>query len=131
MILGIGIDIVSVIRIEKLLQDFDQKFVNKIFTENEIKKANEILENKRAVFFAKRFSAKEAFSKALGIGIGRGVDFLDIEVENDQLGKPSIRILNNKEDFIRQHFNVKSFSTHLSLSDEKDLATAKVIIETN
>lgn len=131
MILGIGIDIVSVERIEKLLANFDQKFINKIFTSEEIKKANQVNENKKAIYFAKRFSAKEACSKALGLGIGRGVDFLDIEVENDELGKPSIKILNNKNEFIKEHFKVKNFLIHLSLSDEKNLATAKVIIETN
>jgi len=129
MILGIGIDIVTVSRIEKLLKDFEQKFLNKVFTASEIKKSEEISENKKAIFFAKRFSAKEAFSKALGLGIGRGVDFLDIEIENDEFGKPLIKILNEKQEFIKQHFKVKNFSIHLSLSDEKDLATAKVIIE--
>jgi holo-[acyl-carrier protein] synthase len=83
----------------------------------------------RALFFSKRFAAKEAFAKAIGLGIGRGIDFLDIEVENNELGKPQIKILNNKEEFLKKHFNCKNFVIHLSLTDENPLAGAYVIIE--
>ena len=129
MILGIGIDLVSVNRIEDLLQKFGEKFVRKIFTQDEIIQAEKITQVNQAIFFAKRFAAKEAFAKACGLGIGRGVDFHDIEVFNDNLGKPFIKILNEKEEFLRQHFAVASFKTHLSLTDEKPMAQAMVIIE--
>jgi holo-[acyl-carrier protein] synthase len=129
MILGIGIDTVSVNRINDLISKFDNKFADKIFTKSEITKA----ESKNSIqlkvlFYAKRFAAKEAFSKAIGLGIGRGVDFKDIEVDNDKLGKPFINILNEKEDFIKNHFKVKNFAVHLSLSDEADAALAMVTI---
>jgi holo-[acyl-carrier protein] synthase len=134
MILGIGIDLVSAARIEHLMLQFGEKFPQKIFTKEEINCAEKIKilpENflPRALFYAKRFAAKEAFSKALGLGIGRGVDFLDIQIENNNLGAPGIKILNGKEEFIKKHFDCKNFVTHLSLSDENPLASAYVIIE--
>jgi len=134
MILGIGTDLISVSRIQNLIFKFKEKFTEKIFTENEILKAEKIKNadenfSPRAAFYAKRFAAKEAFSKALGLGIGRGVDFKDIEIDNDEMGKPFIRILNQKEEFIKNHFNCKNFLVHLSLSDDNSLASAFVVIE--
>lgn len=134
MILGVGIDLVSVSRIEGLIQEFGDKFLKKIFTGNEILKANQIKVEPdnllpQALFYAKRFSAKEAFSKALGLGLGRGINFSDIEVENDEFGKPMIKILNEKSEFVRKYFGCKNFVVHLSLSDENPIATAIVIIE--
>ena len=133
MMLGIGIDSISTTRIEKLISKFGNKFEEKVFTKNEIIKAQniKITENNfkpRALFYAKRFAAKEAFSKALGLGIGRGVDFKDIEIDNDNLGKPFIRILNEIENFIKDHFKVRIFIIHLSMTDEADLASAVVTI---
>ncbi len=134
MILGVGIDLVSVVRVEHLMLQFGERFPQKIFTNNEIKHAEKIkisAENSlaRTLFYAKRFAAKEAFSKALGLGIGRGVDFLDIEIENDNFGAPKIKICNEKEEFVKKHFVCEKFSIHLSISDENPLATAIVIIE--
>ncbi|MBP7710252.1 MAG: holo-ACP synthase [Rickettsiales bacterium] len=130
MILGVGTDLISVTRIEKLISQFQQKFAEKVFTENEISHAKKF-ENTlpRALFFAKRFAAKEAFAKAIGLGIGRGVDFKDIEVENDKLGKPQIKILNRKNAFLKKHFGCKDFAIHLSLTDERSFASAFVVIE--
>jgi len=130
MILGVGTDLISVSRIEKLISQFQQRFSEKIFTENEISCAEKFRNSlPRALFFAKRFAAKEAFAKAIGLGIGRGVDFKDIEIENDKLGKPQIKILNGKKEFLENHFACKSFSVHLSLTDESSFASAFVVIE--
>ncbi len=129
MILGIGIDLVSVGRIEHLMLEFKEKFAEKIFTKNEILQAKKLSKNLQIIFYAKRFAAKEAFSKALALGIGRGIDFKDIEVENGRLGNPIIKILNGKEKFLKKHFNCKKFAIHLSLTDENPLASAVVIIE--
>lgn len=129
MIIGVGIDTISIKRIENLIVKFGQKFQNKIFTDKEISKAEaKKNDEQKVLFYAKRFAAKEAFSKALGLGIGRGVDFKDIEIENDNLGKPFIIILNQKNDFIKQHFKVDNFIIHLSLSDSKEFALAMVTI---
>ena len=134
MIYGVGTDLVSVVRIEHLMLQFQEKFSEKVFTKNEVLQATKIkvsAENflPRALFFAKRFAAKEAFSKAIGLGIGRGIDFQDIEIENDSLGKPKIKILNGKEIFLKQLMDCKNFAIHLSLTDENPLASATVIIE--
>lgn len=129
MILGVGIDTVSVSRIEKLILKSEDKFLRKIFTDFEINKAqSKNLANLRSLFYAKRFAAKEAFSKAIGLGIGRGINFKDIEIDNDKLGKPFIKILNQKEEFIKNHLSVENFVVHLSLSDEADHALAMVTI---
>lgn len=130
MILGIGIDLVSVGRIEHLMAEFKEKFAEKIFTSSEISKSDSLKSSaQKSLFYAKRFAAKEAFSKALGLGIGRGIDFKDIEISNDEMGKPQIKILNGKENFIKKHFNCENFSIHISITDENPLASAFVIIE--
>ena len=130
MILGIGIDSVSTARIEKLLLQFKEKFTGKIFVENEISKAESLKTPEiQTLYYAKRFAAKEAFSKAIGLGIGRGIDFKDIEIANDAFGKPHIKILNNKEEFLKEHFNCTNFAIHLSLTDEFPIASAFVTIE--
>lgn len=131
MILGIGIDTVSITRVNNLMSKYDIKFENKIFTTKEIDRFNQInSDNAKKSFYAKRFAAKEAFSKALGLGIGRGIDFKDIAIDNDELGKPFINIVNDKENFIKQHFKVDDYVIHLSLSDDADSALAMVTIST-
>jgi len=127
MILGIGTDLILIERIAKLILQFKEKFIEKIFTQNEILQVKN--SSSCAAFYAKRFAAKEACSKAIGLGIGRGIDFKDIEILNDDFGKPQIKILNGKENFLAQHFGCKNFAIHLSLTDEKKLASAFVIIE--
>ena len=130
MILGVGTDLISVARIERLITQFQQRFAEKIFTKNEVAHADKLKNSlPRALFFAKRFAAKEAFAKAIGLGIGRGIDFKDIEVENDQFGKPNIKILNGKDAFLKERFACKELAIHLSLTDESSMASAFVVIE--
>lgn len=135
MIIGIGIDLISNDRIKKIIKKFDQNFKEKIFSKNELNdfenryKNQDKLTQNAINFFAKRFASKEAFSKALGIGIGRGIDFNDIEISNDKLGKPFIKILNNKEAKIKEILNCQEFNIHLTISDEKSISGAVVIIE--
>jgi holo-[acyl-carrier protein] synthase len=123
MILGVGIDLVSVARIQELLFKFGTKFEQRIFTDLEIKKAQTIKISEgdnlaRALFYAKRFAAKEAFSKAVGFGIGNIIGFRDIEIDNDKLGKPFINIADRKLVFFQNHFGVTKIDINLSLSDE-------------
>ncbi|MBB6447668.1 holo-ACP synthase [Bacillus benzoevorans] len=115
MIVGIGIDIVELERIEKVSAR-QKKFADRILTSFE-KEIYEQLSGKRQIeYLAGRFAAKEAFAKAYGTGIGTQLSFLDIQVENDEKGKPAItRPLQE--------------GVHLSISHSLDYAVAQVIIE--
>ena len=130
MIIGIGTDIIKIERIQSLFDRFGEKFFGRILTENEISKISKYDNSKKKIsFLAKRFSAKEAMVKATGYGFGRGINFSDIEIDNDDLGKPFIRLLNGKDNFLKKQFACKNLVVHLSLSDERDFAISYVIIE--
>ena len=99
-IFGIGTDIVNIKRMEKSLKLHGNKFKKDIFSKNEItyceKKKNS------GAFYAKRFAAKEALSKALGTGIRKGIKFKNIEISNDFYGKPSIRLKGTVDDYLKK-----------------------------
>ena len=123
-IYGIGTDITSISRIKKSLNN--KKFKYRVFGINEIK-ACSVRKNK-VNCFAKRFAAKEAFSKALGIGISKGLNFKEIVVKNFKSGKPQINLLGNTKKIVNQIFKKKKISIFLSLSDYKFFAFATVVI---
>jgi len=125
-ILGIGTDIVNIDRMKKILNKKNNNFKKKIFSNKEI-----IYCEKRKYphsFFAKRFAAKEALSKALGTGIRKGINFKDIEVSNDNLGKPSIKLKGSTAIFLKKKIKKKKYSIYLSLSDDSPWAQATVIV---
>ena len=128
-IFGIGTDIINIKRMEKTLKRNNPHFKNRIFSENEInyceKKKNPYS------FYAKRFAAKEALSKALGTGIRKGISFKNIEISNDKLGKPSINLKGSAANFLERKINTKKYFIYLSLSDDKPWAQATVIISYN
>ncbi len=115
MIYGIGVDIIEIGRVEKALQRFGNRFLQKILTSQEMKKTD-IKE------VAVRFAAKEALVKALGTGF-RGVGFKDIEILNDERGKPYYRLSE------RVYDRFGKLSCHLSLSHERDYAVAMAVVE--
>lgn len=123
MIVGIGTDIVEMDRIKKILEINKDGFLNKIFTDEELKFLEE--RNMRTEFVAGRYAAKEAVSKALGTGI-RGFSFKDIQVFNDDLGKPYV-VLTGGADEIRMR--LESGKIHLSISHGRDNAIAYAILE--
>ena len=123
--LGIGVDIVQNSRIRKSITN--EKFLLRIFTNDEINKSKKT-KNKIA-FFSKRFAAKEAFSKALGTGFRMNLNFKDIEVVNDKIGKPYYVINKKITNIIEKKFKIKNFSCFLSISDEKKYSTAFAIIQ--
>ncbi len=125
MIFGIGIDIIEVARIERQLLKASKAFEQKIFTNKEIEYCNSKLKNK-AQNYAVRFAAKEAFFKAIGTGWRDGLNWKEIEVENDELGKPSIILYGNSKKLID---NNKITRIHVSLSHIKEIAVAVVILE--
>ena len=129
MIIGIGTDLVQVSRIEATLQKFGPAFEEKVFTLFERERAKRYPLKKQASFYAKRFAAKEAFSKALGSGIGSEAFFQDIEIQNDEKGAPFFKLRGKALDSLNQKVGTTKVKIHLSLSDEKEFATAFVIIE--
>ena len=123
-IFGIGTDIVSVDRIKKSLKK--KYFIERIFNEKEIVKCKKII--KRVNCYAKRFAAKEAFSKALGTGISNGINFNEIVILNKKSGKPYIVIVGKTKKILDKKFKGKKSKFSLSLSDEKKYAVAFVTI---
>ena len=122
-IYGIGTDIVSVDRIKKTLKN--KKFLNRLFSKEEILKCNKLINFNNC--YAKRFAAKEAFSKALGTGISNGINFNEIIVQNEKNGKPFIILKGKTMQIIKKKFKKKP-KIALSLSDENKYAVAFVTI---
>ena len=125
-ILGIGVDIIENNRIKKSIKN--PLFKKRIYSLKELKLSNTV--NNKVAYFSKRFAAKEAFSKALGIGFRMNLNFKDIEVVNDKMGKPYY--VKNKKitKIIQKNFKIKSFKCFLSISDETNYSTAFAIIQT-
>ncbi|WAC48785.1 holo-ACP synthase [Asticcacaulis sp. SL142] len=127
MIVGIGNDLVDARRIEQSIENFGEKFLNRIFTADEQARAQ--AHAKPVLSYAKRFAAKEAVAKALGTGIS-GFRFIDIEVFNNGAGKPEIilhrRALERMKALVKPDHN---YHIHLSLSDEWPYASAYAVIE--
>jgi holo-[acyl-carrier protein] synthase len=125
-ILGIGVDIIQNKRIKASIRN--HKFKDRIFSSKELKLSN--YSKNKIGFFSKRFAAKEAFAKALGTGFRNNLNFKDIEILNDKLGKPYYAKTKKITTIIRKEFRVKNFNCFLSISDEKEYSTAFAIIET-
>ena len=123
--LGIGVDIVENSRIRKSINN--KKFILRIFTKNEI--AQSIKTNCKVAFFSKRFAAKEAFSKALGLGFRKNLIFKDISIINNKYGKPSIKIKDKLQNIIKKQFKTNKVNILLSISDENKYSIAFVILE--
>jgi len=124
MIFGIGTDIVSIERVQNILNKNRDSFINRVLTEHE----KALFANKAdsAAFCAKRFAAKEAFSKALGTGIGRVLSFQDLTVRSNENGKPYFM----PSEKLRLYLLEKGIKQgHLSISDESQNALAFVILE--
>lgn len=124
MIFGIGTDIIEVSRMEKHLEN-NIALQKKLYTEDE-QKYCERGKVTRAQCFAARFAAKEAFFKALGTGYRYGMAFHEIEILNDELGKPFI----NPHGKVKEYLEEKKIkSIHLSISHVKEMANAFVVLE--
>lgn len=127
MILGTGNDLIDIRRIEKSLDRFGKRFVNRIFTEKEIARSERRAQ--RAASYAKRFAAKEACSKALGTGFNHGIFWRDMGVSNLPSGKPTMKLtggaLKRLEQMVPKGFVP---SIELTITDEYPIAQAYVII---
>ena len=124
-ILGLGVDIIKNSRIKNSIKN--KKFINKIFSVNEIRVAKN--KKNKTAFYSKRFAVKEAFSKALGLGFRKKLNFKDISVLNKKNGKPEIIITKKLNLLVKKQFKTLKVNTLVSISDEKDYSIAFVIIE--
>lgn len=131
MILGIGNDLIDIRRIDKLMHYFGTRFLNRIFTPEEQTYCTS--QKKQVHAYAKRFAAKEAFVKALGLGMQKGISWKDIEVQNTGYGKPFICL----KGAAKKHLHLLALEKggtgektkiDLSLSDEGFFALAFVIL---
>ena len=124
MILGIGTDLCEVSRVERALERFGERFARRILVESEL----EIFRRrrKRASYLAKRFAAKEAFSKAMGTGIRAPVNWHNVWVLNDRAGKPMLGFSKALGALLKRRGIEK---VHVSLTDEIGMACAFVVIE--
>ena len=123
-VIGNGVDIVENSRIKKLIKNI--KFIKRIYSTHEIKKSKYI--KNKVNFFAKRFAAKEAFVKSIGSGFRSGINFSDIIILNNKLGKPYIRVNNKIKSIICKKNKLRNFKVFLSLSDEAKHSIAYVIL---
>jgi len=124
VIYGVGTDIVSIERVQNIISKNRDGFIKRVLTEHE----RALFSNKAdsAAYLAKRFAAKEAFSKALGTGIGRVVSFQDLTIRNNESGKPYFL----PSEKLRLYLMEKGIKQgHLSISDESKYAVAFVILE--
>ena len=124
MIYGVGTDVVEIERIEKALERFGHRFAERILCEPELKRFT--AHRQPAAYLAKRFAAKEAFTKALGTGIHAPANWHGVWVRNLPSGKP---VLEFSEDLTRLLEHRKILHSHLSLTDERGVAMATVILE--
>ena len=121
---GVGTDIIQVNRLKKSL--IKKPFLSRIYNKEEIIKCKRSKINFNC--FAKRFAAKEAFSKALGTGISKGISFNEIVVLNEKSGKPYIKLINKTKKIVERKLKKKKYKISLSIADEKDYAVAFVTI---
>ena len=120
-IFGVGIDIVEIQRIKETYSRYGERFARKILSNSELRN---FYKNKNKIsFLAKRFAAKEAVGKALGVGIKNGSILKNIEIKNDLNGKPFVNINNIKKINMTEKKEI-----HISLSDEKKYAVANALI---
>ena len=124
-IVGVGVDIIQNKRIKNSLKNL--KFKERIYSTKEL--AQSSLSKNKVGYFSKRFAAKEAFAKALGTGFRDNLNFKDIEIVNDKMGKPYYLKSKKISKIIHKNFNIKKYKCFLSISDEKDYSTAFTIIQ--
>jgi len=124
-ILGIGVDVIQNKRIQKLINN--KIFIKRTFGKNEVKYAQK--NSNKINYFAKRFAAKEAFAKSIGTGFRNNLNFKDIEILNNNIGKPYFLKSKKINEIVKKRFKIKKFDLFLSISDEKDYSVAFTILQ--
>ena len=131
MILGVGIDLVDIFRIDRILEKYPRQFAKRVLGKRELGNYEKILfsdfrpKEKANRFIAKRLAAKEAVSKAFGTGLRGQISLKTIEVLNDSLGKPYVVVSPLKDKITLPYFK----KIHISLTDENNFAQAIAILE--
>ena len=123
-VIGVGVDIIKNSRIKKSISS--KKFINRIFSNDEIYNSKKTVN--KIGYFAKRFAAKEALAKSLGIGFRKGLNFNNISIINDKYGKPKVKMNKKLKNIIYKRFNISKVDIYLSLSDEKRHSIAFVVL---
>jgi len=124
MIYGIGIDLVENDRMEKMIQKWGEKFLSRVFTQQEIAYCGRHAQ--ASLHYGARFAVKESFLKAIGTGLGRGVKLLEIEVVHEESGKPEIKVSGGAREYLMKAGIEK---IHLSITHTKKYASAMVLLE--
>jgi holo-[acyl-carrier protein] synthase len=124
MVVGTGIDIVNIGRIESMMARWGNLFLGRVFTEREIVRCRQ--RTRPSECFAIRFAAKEAFLKAIGRGLRYGIQWTDIEVENDSLGKPMFSFHRKAKEVCE---TLRIEKALLTLSHDRPYAVAHVLLE--
>jgi holo-[acyl-carrier protein] synthase len=124
MIYGIGVDLVDIKRISLAIQRWQERFINRVYTAREVNLSRN--SPRLASSLALRFAAKEAFSKAIGLGMRRGIRWRDIEIVNNPSGRPELKI-SGKALMFCQNEGIGGW--YVSLSDEGDYGVAVVVLE--
>ena len=123
--IGIGVDIIDNRRIKTSIKN--KNFLKRVFSYEELSKSKKILN--KTNYFAKRFAAKESLSKALGTGFRDGLNFKDVQILNNKLGKPYYLLNKKLENLIKKKKKLKDFVLFLSISDENNYSVAFTIIQ--
>lgn len=124
MIYGVGTDLVEIVRVERVLARFGDRFAERILCGSELERFRAL--GRPAAYLAKRFAAKEAFGKALGSGVRAPADWHGVWVSNHRLGQPRLEFSSALAALLKTQGIHRA---HLSLSDERRLASATVILE--
>ena len=125
-ILGIGVDIIQNKRIKSSIKN--KLFVSRTFGNKEIYFSRNTSD--KTNYFAKRFAAKEALAKSIGTGFRNNLNFKDIQILNDKIGKPYYQKSKKIDKIINKRFKVKTYDLFLSIPDEKDYSIAFTILQT-
>jgi len=124
MIYGIGTDLIEIGRVAKVLKRFGDRFARRILCEPELRRFR--AHKQPVAYLAKRFAAKEAFTKALGTGIHAPANWHGVWVVNLKSGKPQLEFSDDLQKLLKQRQIRRS---HLTLTDEREIASATVILE--
>ena len=124
-ILGIGVDVVQNKRFKLLVKN--KKFLSRTFGTKELERSKKTLN--KTNYFAKRFAAKEAFAKSLGTGFRNNLNLRNIQILNDNIGKPYYYKSKTINNLIERKFKIKRYNLFLSITDEKDYSIAFAILQ--